>query len=117
MKVAFPLKNQRELAIDFGRCDSIGVFDNASNKLELLPYNASNELFDQISTKGVDCVVGPYFSCVSLQSFKANNIKVYKACSQCVEDNIKGLYSKVLKLFDIYDTVLVGECPKDCQGC
>ena len=117
MKVAFPLRNKKELAIDFVRCESIGVYDQSSRKLEYLPYSSSNELLDQIKAIGAECVVSPYFSCIALQTFREGNIETYKARSEAIEDNMNGLFSRMLHLFSVYDTLLEGECPKDCSGC
>ena len=122
MKVAFPLRNKRELAIDFVRCDTIGIYDISSEHIEYLPPSDSEEfssdrLFEQLQLIGVECVVSPYFSCTLLQTLKSGNIKTYKARSEKLEDNLKWMCMSILCLFSAYDTLLCDECPKDCHGC
>jgi len=122
MKVAFPLRNRRELAIDFVHCDTIGLYDVSAGHVECLPP-ISNEglspgtLFEQLKQVGIDCVVSPYFSCDLLQAFRSVNIKAYKARSEKAEDNLKCLCMNLMCLFNFYDTLLCGECPKGCTGC
>lgn len=120
MKVAFPLRNKRELAIDFVRCDAIGVYDDLSKKIEYLPRsssNTSNDLCEQIKLSGVDCVVSPSFSCNALRLFKESNIKAYKAQGEALEGNISRFFSRMLRVFDIFDTIYIDECPSNCSGC
>ena len=120
MRTAFPLRNKRELAIDFGHCDVIGIYDDISKRLEYLPIvekRTTREIIQDVTDTGVDCVVSPYFSCNSLQAFNESNIKTYKARSEKLEDNVKWLFSKMLQLFNIFDTLHVDECAEECRGC
>ena len=122
MKVAFPLRNKRELAIDFVRCHAIGIYDDSSQRIEYLSIQnneniTSNQLFENIKLQGVDCVISPYFSCNALRTFKESNIKTYKAQGEALEGNLVGLFSRALTLFNVFDTLFFGECSSDCQGC
>lgn len=122
MKVAFPLRNKTELAIDFVRCYSIGVYDDTSKQIEYLQYNVKEgydpeKLCETIRLSGADCVVSPSFSCSILKELEQNNIKTYKAQGEAVEGNIKRLFSKMLHLFDIFDALHPDDCPIGCVAC
>jgi len=122
MKIAFPLRNKTELAIDFIRCQTIGIYDEISQSLEYVSFNdhsnlSSSQFLDNFKSKGVDCVISPDFTCNELRSFRENNIKTYKASSQRVEGNINRLNSCVLRLFGRYDKYHIDNCHTNCLGC
>jgi len=122
MKIAFPLRNKTELAIDFIRCQTVGIYDELSQSIEYVSFNSnetlnSNQFLDSFKTKGVDCVISPDFTCHELRSFRENNIKTYKASSEKVENNISRLISRTLYLFNRHDKYHVDVCYSDCAGC
>jgi predicted Fe-Mo cluster-binding NifX family protein len=122
MKVAFPLRNKTELAIDFIRCQAIGIYDELSEKVEYITIQdkssiSTMQFLENFRTQGVDCVISPDFSCQELRSFRASNIKTYKASDEAIEVNIKRLFSKALSLFNRFDRYHVDECSSDCNGC
>jgi len=122
MKIAFPLRNKTELAIDFIRCQTIGIYDEISQSLEYVSFNdhsnlSSSQFLDNFKSKGVDCVISPDFTCNELRSFRENNIKTYKASSEKIEGNISRLISSTLYLFSRNDKYHVDVCSADCTGC
>jgi predicted Fe-Mo cluster-binding NifX family protein len=122
MKIAFPLRNKTELAIDFIRCQTIGIYDEISQSLEYVSFNdnsnlSSSQFLDRFKSKGVDCVISPDFTCHELRSFRENNIKTYKASSMRIEGNVSRLISSTLYLFNRHDKYHVDVCYSDCTGC
>jgi len=122
MKVAFPLRNKTELAIDFVRCHAIGIYDEISQKVEYISFHDSSnmssmQVLDNFISKNVDCVISPDFTCNELRSFRASNIKTYKASGEELDGNIVRLFSKALSLFNRHDRYHVDECRPDCPGC
>ena len=119
MRVAFPLKNKTELAIDFVKCQSIGIYDEFSQCVEILAFNdkSATSFLDKIKAKGVDCIISPDFSCNELRTLRENNIITYKAWGEEIEENVIKLFSRTLRLFNRFDRYHVDNCHSDCLGC
>lgn len=123
MKIAFPLLNETELAIDFAHSHFIGLYDDVENKTELIPVfeirkNADLIMFfDSMTVNGLKSVASPYYSYMTLRIFKENEINTLKAEGRSLEENIHHYNSQSLKPFNVYESLLVGECAKSCSSC
>jgi predicted Fe-Mo cluster-binding NifX family protein len=123
MKIAFPLLNEKELAIDFVHSSYIGIYDDTDSKTNLIPLSGLEKnlgitlFFDAITNQGLKSVASPYYSFMSLRVFKENNIETLKAISTNLDENIRHFKSMSLKPFDTYESMLGGECAKDCKSC
>ena len=122
MKVGFPLKNEHELANDFAHSSFIGVYDEYSGNRELYAI-ADNSVFNQQNAfelmlkHGLAKVASPFFSFMSLRVFKENHIVTYKAKSLRLDENILLFQTGKMIPFDIYESLLTGDCAKDCASC
>jgi hypothetical protein len=123
MKVAFPLINEKELAVDFVHSHFVGIFDDVKNRTDLLPIAGIEKnvgitvFFDAMTSQGLKFVVSPHFSFMSLRVFKENNIEPYKAEGVSLQDNIDLFKTAALKPFDIRESYLGGECARECGSC
>ena len=85
MKIAFPLLNKNELAIDFAHSNFIGVYDDTEVDVKLIPLNGIEQelgiinFFDLMVSSGLNSVASPYYSYMALRVFKENKIETYKA--------------------------------------
>ena len=123
MKIAFPLTNKNELAMDFAHAHFIGIYDDVDSSTELIPLSSIEKelgivyFFDAIISHGLNYVASPYYSYMALRVFKENNIETYKAKGINLSENIGYFNTKGLKQFDVYESLLVGECAKSCSSC
>jgi predicted Fe-Mo cluster-binding NifX family protein len=122
MKVGFPLKNEKELAKDFAHSQLIGVYDEYTGTSSFYPINestVSNQqyIFEQMLNHGLAKVASPFYSFMSLRVFKENNIVTYKAKGYTLDDNILLFQTGKMTPFDIYESLLTGDCAKDCKSC
>ena len=123
MKIAFPLLSQSELAIDFIHSQYLGIFDIENDKIDVLSFEGVEKnlvavaFFEAMTLAGLCSVVSPYYSFMALRVFKENNIETFKAKGTDLLENIAFYKSKRLKSFDIYESLLVGPCAKDCSSC
>ncbi len=123
MKIAFPLIDQKELAIDFAHSNYIGIFDDEKNKTDLLPIAGVEKnigieaFFDAMTSAGLNSVISPYYSFLALRVFKENNIETYKAMGTDLQDNIDHFKANSLKSFELYKSVTVSSCTKECSSC
>jgi predicted Fe-Mo cluster-binding NifX family protein len=121
MKVGFPLMNENELANDFAHSKYIGICDVSTGLSEIMPIDDTlgNErsIFDSLLQNNLKLVISPFYSFMSLRVFKENKISTYKAKGRLVDENLLFLKSGKMKPFDIYESLLTGECARDCLGC
>ncbi len=123
MKIAFPLLNEKELAIDFVHSDYIGIYDDVEGRIELISISGIEKkvgitlFFDTMTGQGLKSVVSPYYSYMTLRVFKENKIETLKAISSNLDENIRFFKDRSLKPFSTYESLLIGECAKDCSGC
>lgn len=121
MKVGFPLLNENELANDFAHSKYIGIYDISTHDKKIYPvdntHNNEKLIYESLFGNGLQMVVSPFYSFMSLRVFKENSIQTYKAKARWVDENINLFQAGVMKPFDIYESLLTGECAKDCLGC
>lgn len=123
MKIAFPLIDKKELAVDFVHSNYVGIFDSENNKTDLLPIAGFEKnigivaFFDAMTSAGLNSVVSPYYSFMALRVFKENNIETYKAKGTNLQDNINFFKADSLKSFDLYESMVISPCAKDCSSC
>lgn len=123
MKIAFPLLNEKELAMDFIHSRYIGIYDDKEHKTDLIPLSGIEQklgitvFFDTLTSQGLTSVVSPYYSYMSLRVFKEYEVETLKAMSNNLDENIKHLKEKALKPFNVYESLLIGDCAKDCNSC
>jgi len=121
MKVGFPLINESELANDFAHSAYIGIFDTSTGKKNILPtgMDLNNEkiVFQSLFQNELNMVISPFYTFMSLRVFKENNVVTYKAKGSTVDANLQFYNSGKMKPFDIYESLLTGECAKDCLSC
>lgn len=121
MKLGFPLKNETELAHDFSQSKILGIFDLNTGNKEFLRIKdnltSEKEVFDSLFRNELTQVISPFYTFMSLRVFKENKIVTFKAKGNSLDDNILLFQSGKMKPFDIYESLLTGECAKDCLGC
>lgn len=123
MKIAFPLANERELSVDFMHSRFIGIYDDASEKTDLIPVHGIKQnvgvtlFFDALLSQGLKFVVSPFYSYMTLRVFKENGIGTLKAVSTDLVENINYYKNSSLKPFDVYDSFHIRDCVRDCSGC
>jgi len=123
MKIAFPLLNEVELAEDFAHSCYVGIYDDVKNHIDLIALSeieknlTINTFFDALSALGLIKVVSPFYSYMSLRVFKENKIEALKAFGTKLEDNIRLLHNMELQPYNVTDSLLFGECFKDCSSC
>jgi predicted Fe-Mo cluster-binding NifX family protein len=123
MKIALPLLNEKELAIDFTHSNFIGIYDVNNNELQILNNQSlekklkAMELFKNMINDGLAFTISPFYSYMSLRVFKEIRIKTLKAQGISLNDNIRSFKESMLLPFNIDESLLYGECAKDCTGC
>jgi hypothetical protein len=123
MKIAFPLLNENELAVDFAHSLYIGIYDSVDSSTVLIPIAdiRSNPgvtlFFDEMVTEGLQYVASQYFSYMTLRVFRENDITALKANSTNLQKNIQQFNNQMLKPFDVYESLMINECAKNCSSC
>jgi predicted Fe-Mo cluster-binding NifX family protein len=123
MKIAFPLVNERELAVDFMHSRYIGIYDDVNGKTEFIPVDGIEKhigvalFFDALTSQGLKSVISPFYSYMSLRVFKENEIETLKAIGNNLEENIGHFKESSLKPFDVYESLINKDCVSDCSGC
>jgi predicted Fe-Mo cluster-binding NifX family protein len=123
MKIAFPLFNEDVLAIDFNHSNFIGIYDGASDKTDIINIQPLDKksgqmnAFKLLHAEGLTHVASISFSYLALRIFKEQNIKPMKAKGMSLVENIKLFNEARLLPFDVTESLLYGECAKDCLGC
>jgi predicted Fe-Mo cluster-binding NifX family protein len=123
MKIAFPLVSDNILAADFTHAHFVGVFDTEMDKIEILSIDeidkkTGNSSFSQtLISVGINVVVSAYYSFMSLRVFKENSIEPYKASSADLHENIAMYKAKELYPYDVVESLLIGDCARDCIRC
>jgi len=121
MKVGFPLQNETELAHDFAHSKFIGIIDLFTGSKKVIPVGADliseKSVFDSLITNNLNEVISPFYTFMSLRIFNENKITTYKAMGKSMDENMLLYQSGKIKPFDIYSSLLTGECAKDCLGC
>jgi predicted Fe-Mo cluster-binding NifX family protein len=106
MKIAFPLLNQTQLAVDFVHSQYLGIFDVENDKIEVLSFEGVEKklavvnFFEVMTSAGLSSVVSPYYSFMALRVFKENNIGTFKAEGTDLQKNILFYKANRLKSFD-----------------
>jgi len=123
MKIAFPLLNEKELAIDFVHSHYIGIYDDVEGKTELISLSETEKrvgntlFFDTMINHDLKSVASPYYSYMTLRVFRENEIETLKAVSSNLDENIRYFRENSLKPFDIYESFPMNECSKSCSSC
>jgi predicted Fe-Mo cluster-binding NifX family protein len=124
MKIAFPLLNENEMAQDFAHSQFIGIYDEKTDSSSIISLKnkaedqSVNDFFDMIAAQGLQCVVSPFFSFMSLRVFKENNIKAYKAHGKSIDENISKFKDRILTPFSPYEALMAGGgCSSSCMEC
>lgn len=121
MKIGIPLKNSNELAQDFAHSKLIYIIDLANDRQQTIELENTHLeaqlLFNSLVNNKISHVVSPFYSFMSLRVFKENNIVTCKAHSTSLEENISRCKAGQIRAFDIYESLLTGECAKDCLSC
>jgi predicted Fe-Mo cluster-binding NifX family protein len=123
MKIALPLLNEKELAIDFTHSNFIGIYDVNNNELQILNNQSlekklkAMELFKNMINDGLAFTISPFYSYMSLRVFKEIRIQTLKAQGISLNENIRSFRESKLLPFNIDESLLYGECAKDCTSC
>jgi predicted Fe-Mo cluster-binding NifX family protein len=121
MKIAFPLKNEEELANDFAHARFIGVYDVQHMKMEIFTLaDIENQIgissfFKVMTSQGLSATVSPFYSYLSLSVFKEIHIETYKANSYHLKENIAIFNEGKLEHFDVHESLLTGMCIQKCS--
>jgi predicted Fe-Mo cluster-binding NifX family protein len=123
MKIAFPLFNKDVLAIDFNHSNFIGIYDAINNQTKIINIQSAEkktetiDAFKLLNSEGLTHVASISFSYLALRIFKEQNIKPLKAKGMSLVENIKLFNETRLLHFEVTESLLYGECAKDCLGC
>lgn len=123
MKIAFPLKNEKDLANDFSEALFIGIYDDIQERIEYFTISTINNqigmacFFDVMATRGLKAVISPYYNFLSVRVFKESRIEPHKAKGYNLIDNIKYYFNLELKPFELNESFEVAECSSDCRNC
>jgi predicted Fe-Mo cluster-binding NifX family protein len=123
MKIAMPLLNETELAVDFTHSNYIGIYDVKENELKIISNESlesklkAMDILKAMVSEGLMYVISPFYSYMSLRIFKENNIKALKSKGIKLEANINSFKDSLLNPFDYEESLLIGECARDCLGC
>ena len=123
MRIAFPLLNEKELANDFSHALHIGIYNEELDHLEMVSVPDIEQMsrvtnfIDLMISLGLESVISPHYSYMSLRIFKENRINTLKAEGLSLNQNIKLHKVKALNPFDVYESLINDDCISDCNGC
>jgi predicted Fe-Mo cluster-binding NifX family protein len=123
MKIAFPLLNENVLAIDFSHSNYIGIYDVGKDWTDIINIQAQDkklemmESFKSMNSQGLTHVISPFYSYMTLRIFKEIQIKPLKAKGTSLHENIKSFQDCRLLPFEVNESLLFGECARDCLSC
>jgi predicted Fe-Mo cluster-binding NifX family protein len=123
MKIAMPLLNEKELAVDFTHSNFIGIYDVKENEIKFISNNTlesklkAMDILKDMVAEGLMYAISPFYSYMSLRIFKENNIKTLKSRGIKIDDNILSFKESSLFPFHFEESLLTGECARDCLGC
>lgn len=123
MKVAIPLLNKDELAIDFSHSEFIGIYDSDKNVIDILDNQSLEkklkimELFRNLSSVGLVYSISPFYSYLTLRVLKEIKIIPFKAKGISLKENINFFNESRLLQYKVDESLLYGECARDCTGC
>lgn len=123
MKIAFPLKNEKELAKDFAHAYHIGIYDDEDDQTEVITISEIENVstvtvfFDLLIALGLKSIISPYYSYMSLRVFKENQIDTMKAIGVNLNYNIELHKENRLTHFNVYESLISDDCLSDCGSC
>lgn len=123
MKIAMPLINESKLAVDFTHSNFIGIYDVTEGELKMFSNDSlesklkAMDFIKNMVTDGLVYTISPFYSYMTLKIFKENNIKALKSKGNDLNENIKSFKNSALCPFLLEESLLYGECAKDCTGC
>lgn len=123
MKVAFPLINERELALDFSKSTIIGIFDEENERLEFIQLESEFQnkggsvLMDLQQVKDLTTIVSPSLSFMALRVFKEHQFETFKADGTSLLENIILFKERTLKPFMSAGSFLEAMCGGGCSSC
>ena len=123
MKIAFPLLNKTDLAIDFSHSNYIGIHDLSKKSTDIIDVQSHDkrleimDSFRKLNSDGLIYVVSPFYSYMTLRIFKEIQIKTLKAKGIKMCENIKSFEESKLKLYEVNESLLFGPCAMDCMSC
>ena len=123
MKIAFPLLNEKELAKDFTQAKHIGIYDEEEDHTEMISITEIEKqstvalFFETMISLGLNAIVSPHFSNMSLRVFKENQIETLKTSGFILTQNIFLYKEKELNPFNVYESLINDGCIRDCGSC
>lgn len=120
MKVAFPLSNENELAIDFANSLYIGFYDESVKQVEMISMQDMKKILvgmnfhEYLISKGLSAIISPQFNFLTLRILKENQVQAFQAVSRNVDENIQALSSSGLSN---YEPVFSSSCSSSCGTC
>jgi hypothetical protein len=123
MKIAMPLLNEKELAVDFTHSNFIGIYDVMENELKMFSNDSlesklkAMDFIKNMVTEGLMYTISPFYSYMTLKIFKEIKIEALKSRGINLNENIASFKERALCPFNFEESLLYGECARDCLGC
>jgi predicted Fe-Mo cluster-binding NifX family protein len=120
MKVAFPLSNENELAIDFANSLYVGFYDESVKQVEMVSMQdmknilAGMSFHEYLISRGLGAIISPQLNFLTLRILKENQIQAFEAVSNNLDENIRALSSNGLSN---YQPVFSAGCSNTCGTC
>jgi len=123
MKIAFPLIDETELALDFSKSRNIGIYDDETDVLDVIAMRDENKetdiatLFQYLLNQNLKYIISPVCSFMSLRIFSENNLEALQAVGTNISENINLLKRQELKPFNKMDSFTRKSCDSACSSC
>jgi len=123
MKIAFPLLNEKELALDFSKSKYVGIYDDTISRLDIVSICDDNIerdlsiLFKTLLQHDLKFVISPFCSFMSLRILKENNLEACQAVGSSIQENIHLLKNNKLEPFMSTDVNGSTNCAIEYSSC
>ncbi len=126
MKIGFPYLKEVEggdVLMDetFHTCMSFGIYDDKNETIKLMTAEEISAEIDGglpgfFRQNGVSNLISPECHTMAAKFFQDNKLKIYRALSDDLLENVMMLQNRMLQLFGA-EEVLASSCGSDCSSC
>ena len=123
MKIALPLIDEHELALDFSKSKSVGIYDDETDILDIISIMDNSKesdlgiLFRTLIQYNLKYIVSPFCSFLTLKVFRDNNLEALQAIGTNLNQNIELLKKNELKPFISSEIYSSKKCGSSCSSC